>query len=121
MAMNGYKNVLPADTIKGTSVVNAAGKDLGNIEDVVLDLGSGRVAYAVLSFGGVLGLGDKYFAVPWDALAMDTREDQLILDVPKEKLEDAKGFDKDNWPNMANEEWGSQVYSYYGYEPYWDR
>ncbi len=109
---------LSADTIKGDKVVNRAGEDLGKIEELMIDLQDGRVAYAVLSFGGLLGMGDKLFAIPWKAFSLRLHEHAFLLDIPKETLEKAEGFDKDNWPT-TNREWLSTVYSYYGYQPYW--
>ena len=102
-----YGLVLTASTLKGDKVVNHKGEDLGKIEEIMLDLDHGRIAYAVLSFGGFLGMGDKLFAIPWQAFAVDTAQKRLILNAKKELLEKATGFDKDNWPNMADPAWGS--------------
>jgi sporulation protein YlmC with PRC-barrel domain len=109
---------LSASTIKGDKVINTAGEDLGKIEELMIDLRDGRVAYAVLSFGGFLGLGNKLFAIPWNALSLRVHEHAFVLDIPKETLEKAEGFDKDNWP-VTSREWLSSMYSYYGYQPYW--
>lgn len=111
--------VLSTDTVKDDKVKNAAGQDLGSIKEIMLDVRNGRISYAVLSFGGFMGLGDKLFAVPWEALKLNTAEKAFYLDVPKERLEDAPGFDEDNWPDFANPEWGRTVYDYYGINPYW--
>ena len=112
--------VLAADTLTGDKVVNLQKEDLGKIEHLMIDLETGRVAYAVLSFGGFLGMGDKLFAIPWSALALDTVEKRFILNVDKELLKRATGFDQDNWPNMADQAWGATVFTYYGATPYWD-
>ena len=112
--------VLSASTLSGDPVRNTAGEDLGKIEDFMIDLERGRIAYAVLSFGGVLGLGDKLFAVPWKALTVDTDRHCFVLNVPKERLKDAPGFDKDNWPDLTDTDWGTQVNSFYGTTPYWE-
>ncbi|MEZ5351863.1 MAG: PRC-barrel domain-containing protein [Bryobacteraceae bacterium] len=111
--------VLSAGTLAGDPVVNRKGEDLGKIEEIMVDLASGRVAYAVLSFGGFLGMGDKLFAIPWQSLQIDTVSKRAILDLSKERLESAPGFDKDNWPNMADRIWGESVYTHYGHRPYW--
>lgn len=111
--------VLSATTMIGDGVVNPEGKDLGKIEEIMLDLDRGQVAYAVLSFGGLLGIGDKFFAIPWDALKLDAENHRFILDIQKETLKNAPGFDKDNWPETTSAEWLTGVYDYYGYEPYW--
>ena len=115
-----YRRVLAASTLAGDSVRNAAGEDLGKLDELMIDIPSGRVAYAVLSFGGVLRMGNKLFAVPWSALKVDEDEKCFILNVDKTKLENAPGFDKDNWPNMADPTWGSEVSRYYGVTPYWE-
>lgn len=111
---------LSASTLKGNKVVNTAGEDLGKIEELMIDIHEGRVAYAVLSFGGFLGIGNKLFAIPWQALQLNVHDHSFTLNIPKETLEKAKGFDKDNWP-ITSREWLSSMYSYYGYQPYWQR
>jgi sporulation protein YlmC with PRC-barrel domain len=115
-----YRRVLAASTLAGDSVRNAAGEDLGKLDELMIDIPSGRVAYAVLSFGGVLRMGNKLFAVPWSALKVDEDEKCFILNVDKTRLENAPGFDKDNWPDMADNTWGSEVSRYYGVAPYWE-
>ena len=115
-----YRRVLAASTLAGDSVRNAAGEDLGKLDEIMIDIPSGRIAYAVLSFGGVLGMGNKLFAVPWSALKVDEDEKSFVLNVDKKKLENAPGFDKSNWPNMADTTWGSEVFRYYGATPYWE-
>ena len=111
--------VLAADTLTGNKVVNRQEEDLGKIEHLMIDLENGRIAYAVLSFGGFLGMGDKLFAIPWSALAVDKDEKRFVLNVDKELLKLAPGFDKDKWPNMSDRTWGAGVYKYYGTNPYW--
>ena len=81
MAINIGRQLLPASTIEGTAVQNAAGEDLGEINELMIDLEKGRIAYAVLSFGGFLGLGDKLFALPWEALNISPEGDVFILNV----------------------------------------
>lgn len=104
---------LSATSIIDTDVKNLAGEDLGEVEDLMLDLESGCINYAVLSFGGILGFGDKYFAVPWQAFDMDTENEHLILNADKKRLENAPGFDKDDWPSTANRDWMVEVYEFY--------
>ena len=111
--------VLSASTLINDRVTNAVGEDLGKIEEIMLDVPTGRIAYAVLSFGGFLGMGDKLFAIPWEALRLDPESQTFVLDVPREALESAPGFDKHDWPPMADPEWGNAIYAYYGYPPYW--
>ena len=112
--------VMDAKTLIGDSVVNASAEKLGKIEAIMLDVTTGRVAYAVLSFGGFLGMGAKLFAIPWSALTLDAGEQRFILNVPKEKLENAPGFDKDHWPSMADSTWATEIHAYYDVRPYWD-
>ena len=114
------QKVLPVSTLTGSRVINPAGDDLGKIEDIAIDMASGRIAYAVLSFGGFLGFGTKYFALPWEALRLSSAEEAFILHVDRAVLEQAPGFDKDQWPEMADRQWGAGIYSHYGYRPYWE-
>jgi sporulation protein YlmC with PRC-barrel domain len=115
-----YPNVLSSSSICSDHVKNAAGEELGKIEDLMIDLHSGRIAYAVLSFGGFLKMGNKLFAIPWEALTLDAVKKEFILHVDKSRLENATGFDKDNWPNMADPAFGSTLYRHYGFKPYWE-
>lgn len=112
--------VMAADTLEGDKVLNRAGETLGKIEHIMLDVQGGRVAYAVMSVGGVLGIGDKLFAIPWGALTLDADRKCFVLDAAKESFEDAPGFDKDHWPAMADQAWASDLHRYYEVSPYWD-
>ena len=121
LATYSSRHVVPAMTVIGSDVVNANWEFLGKIEDLVLDAGAGRIAYAVLSFGGFLGMGDKYFAIPWNAFKFNLPpESRIVLNVDKKLLETAPGFDKNNWPDVANSDWGQSIYKHYGYTPYWE-
>jgi sporulation protein YlmC with PRC-barrel domain len=112
-----YRRVLSAATLAGDTVRNSAGEDLGKVDEIMIDIPSGQIAYAVLSFGGVLGMGNKLFAVPWNALVVDEDEKCFILDIDKNRMENAPGFDKNNWPDMADTAWASQVSEYYRESP----
>ena len=112
--------LMGANTLIGNDVSNASNENLGDIKEIMLDVESGRVAYAVLSFGGVFGLGDKLFAVPWKALRLDTENKLFRLDVDKKELKSAPGFAKDAWPRMSDRKWQSEVHSYYHTTPYWE-
>jgi sporulation protein YlmC with PRC-barrel domain len=113
------QSVLSAGKLSGDAVCNASGEDLGRIEDFMIDLGSGRIRYAVLSFGGVFGIGNKLFAVPPEALTFDADHARFVLDVDKETLERAPGFDKEDWPDFADPKLGREIYAHYGRQPYW--
>jgi len=112
--------IMAADTLEGDKVVNGDGEHLGKIEHIMLDVPSGRIAYAVLSFGGMLGMGGKLFAIPWSALIIDADSKCFVLDVKKERLAEAPGFDKDRWPSMADQRWAADLHKYYNVDPYWE-
>ena len=119
--MDDQPQVLSATTMMGDKIVSPDGEDLGTLKELMIDLDAGRISYAVLSFGGFLGFGDKLFAIPWEALTLNTEDHSFILNIDKEQLENAPGFDKDNWPDEAQYQagWLLDVYNYYGYTPYW--
>ena len=107
----------------GLSVYNTANESLGKIEDLAIDPTAGTIRYAVLSFGGLLGMGDKYFAVPWQKLSFVSKgttgagtpkESYCVLNVPKETLQNAPGFEKDHWPNFASRSWRQTIEQHYG-------
>jgi len=113
--------VVLASKLIGESVINRQNEDLGKIHELVIDAEHGRIAYAVLSFGGFLGLGNKLFAMPWTAFEFASLENKLVINVDKEKLKGAPGFDENaKWPDFADRTWGAGVYHYYGYSPYWE-
>ena len=103
--------VLKASELIGMSVQGTDGKKLGEIKDLVIDPEEGGVEYAVLEFGGFVGIGDKYFAVPWEALQLHQTNKKLLLDVHKKELKDAPGFDKNNWPDLGLEQ--VLIYEFY--------
>ncbi len=110
-------HLMGADTLVGNDVYNKSAEDLGDIKEIMLDMRSGRVSYAVLSFGGFLGMGEKLFAVPWEALTLDTENKRFTLDVERSRLESAPGFNKDQWPDMADPGWEKGIHAWYGTEP----
>ena len=114
-----HNQLLSTGSLKGTTIVNLDGENLGDLEEIMLHADSGDVAYAVVSFGGFLGMGDKHFAVPWEALHVDTVEHRIVLDIDRERLENAPGFDKDNWPTTADSDWMNDLHRHYGstYQP----
>jgi sporulation protein YlmC with PRC-barrel domain len=108
--------VLSASSLAGNKVKNLEGEDLGKIEEIMIDLQSGRVAYAVLSFGSGFLHSGKLLAVPWAALAVDQGDKKFLLNVPKATLESAEGFDKDHWPDLADPSFRTRTYGHYGVE-----
>jgi len=119
-ALKAMDKMRKASEILGIRVENPQNEKLGEIQDLVTDLQAGRIVYAVLASGGFLGIGEKYLALPPGAFGAPTDEKELVLNVDKERLKAAPGFDKDSWPSMADRTWGRQVYTYYGQEPYWE-
>ena len=107
-------NVVKSNEVIGVSVKNADKENLGKIEEIVLDKVSGQVHYVVLSFGGLLGFGDKYFAFPWKSISYSPADRCFILGMNKAKLKKEQGFDKNFWPDMT--EWQETVDKYYSLE-----
>lgn len=97
----------------GVNVEDPAGKNLGEIKDLVIDWKGGDVQYAVLSFGGILGMGDKLFAIPIDRFQAKADSEKFVLNVDREQLKNAPGFNKDSWPSMADPSWDKDVRGYY--------
>ncbi len=90
-----------ASALIGNEVCNENGEDLGRLKEIMLDISSGKVCYAVLSYGGVFGIGSKLFAIPWSALKLDAEKKHFILNMDKDRLNYMPGFDKDNWPDIT--------------------
>jgi sporulation protein YlmC with PRC-barrel domain len=97
--------LMGAETLIGNRVVNRAEEEVGAIKEIMLDVQQARISYAVMSSGSVMGVGGKLFAVPWDALKLDTEHKRFVLDVDKVQLDAATGFDKNNWPDRADVIW----------------
>lgn len=105
---------LSASSIIGEKVINYDGENLGEVKEVMLHIDTGEVAYIVVSFGGFLGMGDKYFAIPLTAFEVDTANKQFKLNKSKEELKDAPGFDKNHWPETNSEYWTeNDIHSFY--------
>ncbi len=106
--------ILSSTSITGTDVTNNKGENLGEIKDLMIDTSSGTVNYAVLSFGGFLGLGDKLFAVPFEAFTVNEATEKFVLNVDQSVLKNAPGFDKDNWPKSSDNKFWNGLYDHYG-------
>ena len=120
-AMGG---IMDSTKVVGAKVENTKGENLGKIESLMLDLSEGRILYAVLSFGGFLGMGEKLFPVPTESLMFryddDGDIDKVIFAVDKERLKDAPGYERDQMPSHADRTFAASVYTHYGSSPYWD-
>lgn len=106
--------VLSSSSISGTNIYNRKGESLGEVKELMVDTKNGNVEYVVVSFGGFLGIGDKYFAVPMEAFQIDSKDKKFVLDANREKLENSPGFDKNNWPSTADDTFTNRVYDHYG-------
>jgi sporulation protein YlmC with PRC-barrel domain len=113
-------NVMAASTLDSDRVLSSDGVEVGKIKEIMLDVQGGRIAYAVMASGGFLGIGNKLLAIPWGALTLDTNRKCFLLDVSSERVKEAPGFDKDQWPTMADLSWARALHEYYGSQPYWD-
>jgi sporulation protein YlmC with PRC-barrel domain len=105
--------VLKASNVIGMKVESTEGKSLGKIKDLVLDPAEGDVQYAVLDFGGFLGIKDKYFIVPWEAINFTPNGKKIMLDVSKRDLKNAPGFDKNHWPDFSDPQQQVTIYEFY--------
>ncbi len=110
--------LIPAHKIQGTSVFNTALEKLGTVEDIMLDKACGRIAYAVLSFGGFLGIGDHHYPLPWGKLVYNDELGGYIVDIDRETLEGAPSYSdpaKASWNDKA---WSADVDAHYGMPPF---
>jgi len=112
----------------GAEVINLQEKKLGEVRDIAIDSATGRIAYVVLSYSYLLGMRGKSFAIPWEAFAFRNREGfvtgkdrTMILNIPKEAIEESEGFDDEHWPKEPDYEWLERIYNHYGFRPYWER
>jgi sporulation protein YlmC with PRC-barrel domain len=111
---------IKASSVIGTEVVNPNDEALGDIKEMVIDPSTGKVAYAVVAFGGFMGLGQKLVAIPFAAFSYNMSKNEYVLDVPKDRLKEAPSFDAGHWPSMTDEKWNRDQHSYYGRIPYWE-
>ena len=112
--------LIAADQVEGTHVYNPAGENLGTVEDVMIDKPSGKIAYAVVSFGGFLGIGDRHYPLPWEKLRYDTNMGGYVVNIDKRTLEGAPSYTDPGSAGWEDPAWSRQVYDYYGAHPYWD-
>jgi len=120
MSTASLRQPLSASSLTGDEIKNRQDETLGSVHDLMIDCDSGRVAYVVMTSGGFLGMGNKLFAVPMSALQLDRDCKCLRLNATKETFENAEGFDQNNWPNMASQEWETTIHQRFGARPYWE-
>ena len=120
VATEETSTLISSDKVEGTAVYNREGEKLGSIHTLMIDKMSGKVAYAVMSFGGFLGIGDSYHPLPWSVLDYETSEGGYVVDLDRSKLEGAPTYGTSETPNWSDRRWGQQVHDYYGTRPYWE-
>ena len=116
--MTEHTHIIASDRVTGTNVFNPAGEKLGHLEKIMLDKYSGRVAFALMSFGGFLGIGTRFHPLPWGALKYDTAKEGYVVDLDKKTLEEAPTTEAFDTPLWEDELWNRKVYDYYK-QPYW--
>lgn len=113
VAIDETERLIASNKVEGTAVYNRQGEHLGSVYNFMVDKHTGQVAYAVMSFGGVLGLGERYHPLPWKVLDYDTRVGGFVVDIDRERLEGAPHYGRDETP-WADPQYGRNVYGYYG-------
>lgn len=107
------REIVKSGEVIGAKVTNQSQENLGEIAEVVIDKQTGKINYLVLDFGGFLGFGNKFFAVPWSLFLYNNKDDCFVLNIKKENLKDAPGFDKDHWPNFSVPEFTTSIAGFY--------
>jgi sporulation protein YlmC with PRC-barrel domain len=116
-SLSETRNLIAASKVNGTSVYNRQGDSLGSIYDVMIDKRSGRVEYAIMSFGGFLGMGEHYHPLPWNLLQYDERQGGYIVDIDRDRLQGAPAYATSATPDWSTGAYGRQVDDYYGVSP----
>jgi len=111
---------IPSNRLERYDLVNEKGQDLGQVQNFVVDMLTGRVAFVIVAFGGMLGISDKWFAMPWDIMVWSPEKRKFIVDMPQKILETAPGMNKGKWMEEINSDWLAKCYLHYGLAPYWD-
>ncbi len=116
MATSGTSNMVSSSDVNGTEVYGSDGAHIGSIDHLMIDKQSGKVAYAVMGFGGFLGLGEDHYSIPWNKLRYDTEKQGFMTDITSEQVQGAPAR-TDDW--HRDREWEQRTYDYYGATPYW--
>jgi hypothetical protein len=112
-------SLIGANKVDGTKVFDVTGDELGKIHEIMIDKVSGKVAYAVMSFGGFMGLGENFHPLPWSALRYDTEADGYVIDMPKDRLQAAPAFKENERPMWTDRDYERRLHAYYNSPPYW--
>jgi hypothetical protein len=118
--MKQSQRFIPTNRLGRYDLVNEKGQDMGQVQTFVVDMLTGRNAFVVVAFGGMLGISDKWFAMPWEIMAWSQENKKFIIDMPKNVLETAPGMTKNKWMEEINSDWLAKCYLHYGLAPYWD-
>ena len=116
---NETTSLIAASKVNGTYVYNAAGDDIGSIYDVMVDKRSGKVAYAIMSFGGFLGMGSNYHPLPWSLLRYDPVKGGYVVNLDKRQLEGAPAYETGATPDWGDRDYETGIHNYYHADPYW--
>ena len=111
--------LIAAEKVEGTDVYNLQGEKLGTVDDIMIDKVSGKAIYALMSFGGFLGIGEKYHPLPWSVLKYDTNLGGYVVDLDKQKLEAAPAYPEDKEPSWGDRAYEAKIHDYCGVGPYW--
>ncbi len=111
--------LIAADRIAGTAVYDTAANHIGEVHDLMIDKASGQVAYAILSFGGFLGLGERYYPVPWNLLTYDVKLAGYVVPIDRSKLDAAPNYDSRGQQDLEDEASAQRIHDFYGIQPYW--
>lgn len=120
MSTTTTRQPMSASSLIGDEIKNRQDESLGSVHEIMIDCGTGKIAYVVMASGGFLGMGNKLFALPMSALELDIKNQCFRLDAEKENFEESEGFDKDNWPNMADSRWEQKTHDRFEAKPYWE-
>lgn len=112
--MREHRSVLSAGSLTSDPVKNASGDKIADVKEIMVDLRDGNVAYVVVAYGGLMGMGEKLFAVPWDAVRVDQEDKAIVLDLDEEVLKTAPGFDPQHWPDWSDPAWTQSIRTHYG-------
>ncbi len=118
-AIEETDRLIASDKVEGSAVYNRQDEHLGTVHNLMIDKTSGKVAYAVMSFGGFLGMGESYHPLPWRVLTYDTRKGGFVVDLDRSKLEKAPSYTANDMPDWSNRNYGNRIDDYYGLPYYW--
>jgi sporulation protein YlmC with PRC-barrel domain len=116
--MAAAHKTISAGRVEGTDVYNSRGEHLGAVEDIIIDKMSGNVTFALMSFGGFLGIGEKYHPIPWSMLKYDVKQGGYVVPLDRQALEQAPAYDVGEL-QFGDEAWNRRVYDYYKVPPFW--